>query len=48
MAAVPGGAWTGNDECSAYHYHGDTREDIDSARIPADFVNGATDGGELD
>ena len=49
MQAVAGGGW--NDSavsCRKAALDGDSRQNIDSAKAHADFVNGVVDGGELD
>ena len=49
MEAVSGGQWIGCSSvitCDTRAEPGDVREGVDPALAPADFVNGAVDGGE--
>ena len=49
IEAISGGAWAGGGgSCDSYQWSGDSRQSIDPALAPADFVNGVVDGGELD
>lgn len=50
IEAISGGSdWTSSGgSCDRYQWHGDSRQSIDPALAPADFVNGVVDGGELD
>lgn len=52
LDAISGGNWKcpwyDPYRCPSKVRRGDEREGIDSAKVPADFVNGVVDGGELD
>ena len=51
IEAISGGSdWkaSSSGSCDTYQWRGDSRQSIDPALAPADFVNGVVDGGELD